>query len=286
VSKKDTNYFFSIGTETIAQCLNQRFRKWDLFGYLQNLNTTVILMKFKIPNFFPNTLLLPAFLIICCTFMESCSTTAATQITGTWKDPEARNYKDFFVAVLSKNLPARSALEQNISARLKREGVKVTQSLDVFSHSDKVETPEEKKAAVEKIQSLGHDAIITVAVVRQTEESRYVPGANSYTPTNIGFGTGYFQPMTGRGVPGPGTYGPFGTYYTSASSAYTTPGYYETDKIYFLESRVYDAGTSRLVWSAQSETFNPTNINSASEDFALAMVTALKKANLIYKEKK
>ncbi len=241
-------------------------------------------MKIKPIPYSLYPLILTASLILITFVLESCSSTA-TQITGSWKDPESKSYKDFFVAVLSKNLPARSTLERDISSRLKHEGVKVTQSLDVFSHSEKLETTEEKKAAVEKIQGLGHDAIITVTLIKHTEEERYVPGANSYTPTNIGYGSGYYQPMTG-GVPGPGSYGAFGGYYTSASTAYSTPGYYEMDKAYFVESRVYDTKTSKLVWSAQSETFNPGDLASASSDFSTVMVAAMKKAQLIFREAK
>lgn len=236
-------------------------------------------------HFSLRTLVFNLLLIICSAVLESCSTTAATQITGSWKDPEAKSYKDFFVAVLSKNLPARSTLEQDISRNLKHEGVKVTQSMDIFPHIEKVESAEEKKAAVEKIQGLGHDAIITVVLVSHTEEDRYVPGANSYTPTNFGTGTGYYNPARG-GDPGPGAYGAFGGYYTSASTAYSTPGYYEMDKTYYVESRIYDAHTSKLIWSAQSETFNPGNLHNASGDFSQVMVAAMKKANLIYKEEK
>ena len=72
----------------------------------------------------------------------------------------------------------------------------------------------------------------------------------------------------------------------SASTAYNTPGYYETDKIYFIQINMYDARSRKLVWSAQSETFYPGNIDTASYDFSFVMVEALRKANLIYKEER
>lgn len=209
----------------------------------------------------------------------SCSTTQATSITGSWKDPEATNYKDFFVAVLSKNKQVRSTLEYDISRRLKKEKVKAAQSLDVFAHSDKYETTEEKQAAVAKIQSLGHDAIIVITVLKHTESSRYVEGSSSYAPTNMGYGTGYTI-ATGA-APLTGNYGAFGGYYVSGSSVYQTPGYYEMDKTYFVESNVYDARTSKLIWSAQSQTFNPGDLATASGDFSLVMVEAMKKAGII-----
>ncbi len=62
------------------------------------------------------------FLMVCAGCLLSCST--ATKITGSWRDPEAKSYKDFLVAVLTKNLPARTPLERDISSRLKHERVK------------------------------------------------------------------------------------------------------------------------------------------------------------------
>lgn len=240
-------------------------------------------MKVKTPYLPLLTLFHSAFLFVCFSALESCSTTAATTITGSWKAPEASKYNDFFVVVLSKNLPVRSTLENDISRKLKKEGVKVSQSLSVFSPAEKLETPEEKKVAVEKIQALGHDAIITIVVVRHTEEERYVPGANSSQPVAVGVGTGYYNPARGGALPA-GSYGSFGGYYADASTTYTTPGYYETDKTYFVQSNVYDAKTSRLVWSAQSETFNPANLAAASSDFSTVMAEAMAKAGIFNKK--
>src|SRR5882762_4710403 len=102
-------------------------------------------------------------IVACFAFVLSCGT-PATKITGSWKDPAATSYKNFFVAVLTKNLQARKQLEGDIADRLKREHVRVTRSLEVFPHSEKVETPEERQAAIEKIQSLGHDAIMVIKI--------------------------------------------------------------------------------------------------------------------------
>ncbi|HEV8515204.1 MAG TPA: hypothetical protein VGQ59_18105 [Cyclobacteriaceae bacterium] len=221
--------------------------------------------------------------IICFVFVLSCGT-PATKITGSWKDPKAESYKDFFIAVLSKNQQVRQQLEGDIANRLKKTHVKVTRSLEVFPHTEKVETPEEKKAAIEKIKALGHEAIMVIKLVNKTEDTRYVAGTNSYAPTNIGIGTGYNLQTTG--APPPGQYGAFGMYYLDNYGSHTTPGYYQMDQAYFLESNLFDTKTEKLVWSAQSEVFNPANLPSASGDFSFVMVDALKKGNLIYKDEK
>jgi hypothetical protein len=241
-------------------------------------------VKLKFAYFSLPPSVIAALVIIFVAGLESCTTLKpTTDLTGTWKDPEAKSYKDFFVAVLTKNLPVRSTIEGDIARKLKQEKVKASKSLDVIEHAEKVETVEEKKAAVEKIKGLGYDAIITVTLIKHTEENRYVPGTTSYAPTSVGIGTGYYNPVT-KTDQGSGSYGAFGAYYMDASSAYNTDGYYVVDKVYFLESRLYDANTSKLVWSAQSETFYPDDIEKASSDFSYVMVEALKKGNLIYKK--
>ena len=235
-------------------------------------------------SFQHNTLLLV--LLIICVALESCAPTVkATNITASWKDPQAKTYKNFFVAALVKNRPARKYIEDDISDNLKQERVKAAKSLDILGHSENVETPEEKKAAVEKIRSLGYDAVVVVTLLRTQEESRWVEGASSYSPTNVGVGSGYVNPLT-NAASIPGAYGSFGMYYTDTSTPYNTPGYYEKSKTYFVQCNVYDVETSNLIWSAQSETFDPGNVAAASDDFALAMVNALKAANIIYKKEK
>jgi len=243
-------------------------------------------MKTKLANISLHRSLQLTFIITCIVAWVSCATrTPTTTITGSWKDPEGKSYKDFLVAGLSKNLQARSSFEGDIAKKLKHEGVKAAESWLILGRDQKLDSAEDKKAALAKIQAMSYDAIITITLVKKTENARYVPGTTSYAPTNIGVGTGYYDPATGLNQGG-GSYGSFGTYYMSASTVYNTEGYYETDKEYFVQSNVYDAKTAKLVWSAQSETFNPANLAMASSDFSYVMTEAMNKANLIYKKQK
>ena len=61
------------------------------------------------------------------------------------------------------------------------------------------------------------------------------------------------------------------------------PGYYATDKNYYLEINLYDAKTEELVWSAQSETTNPSSIETFSNSFSQLVVNQLIKDGLISK---
>jgi hypothetical protein len=223
-------------------------------------------------------------MFICLFVLATCSAPRpTTTITGSWKAPDAKSYQTFFVVVLNKKLQVRSALEGEVARMLKKQDVKAAKSLDILGKDEKIETPEEKKAAVEKIQSMNYDAIVTVALLKYTEEKVFVPGVSSYSPANVGVGSGYYNPATGANQSA-GGHSAFGMYYMDGGDLYNAPGHYETTKVYFIESNVYEANGAKLVWSAQSEAFYAGDLNKASRDFATAIVQAVKQAGLIRKD--
>jgi hypothetical protein len=61
------------------------------------------------------------------------------------------------------------------------------------------------------------------------------------------------------------------------------PGYYATDKTYFLETNLYDAATEKLVWSAQSETVNPGSIDKFVQDYPKKLIAQMVKDGLLKK---
>ncbi len=195
--------------------------------------------------------------------LAGCS--SGTKITGSWKAPEAMKYKTFFVTVLNRDLTVRTAVEGNLSSSLTKSGVNVTKSVELFSPATKIETKTEREQVIKKIQAGGYEAIMAISLIKKEENTYYVPGTTAaYDPKSLGGFSGMF----------PG-------YYDNGVSTYSTPGYYQTDKIYFIESNVYDGKTLKLVWSAQSQTFNPVNIKAASSEFSSVVVDALKKDKLI-----
>jgi hypothetical protein len=61
------------------------------------------------------------------------------------------------------------------------------------------------------------------------------------------------------------------------------PGYYVTDKTYFLETNLYDSETEELIWSAQSETVNPGGIDNFVADYPDKLVEQMVKDGLLQK---
>jgi hypothetical protein len=203
------------------------------------------------------------FTLIILVFAAGCS--PSTKILGSWTGPNTPSepYKSIFVTGITENLVARQTFENDIDAFLEEKGVTATSSFDIIPPGFKA-TEENKDATINAIREGGSDAILTIALLDQTSETRYVPGTTMYSP--MGYG---------------GYYGRFSGYYSYYNPVMYDPGYYATDKNYYLEMNLYDAETEELVWSSQSETTNPSTIESFSKTFSQVIVQRLIKDGLI-----
>lgn len=193
----------------------------------------------------------------------SCS--PSTQLTGSWKSPEAtqKHYGKVIVAALTDNVRARQTVENDLQAQLAERGISATKSIDIFPPALMRDSGSNADGLLQKIQGDGYDAILTAALVDEETETRYVPGNQGYAPMRFGW------------------YGSFRGYYANWAPTFYDPGYYREDKVYFLESNLYDAENDRLLWSAQSRSYNPGNLERFSRKFAELTVTTMREQDLI-----
>lgn len=180
--------------------------------------------------------------------MISCS--PSTKIVGSWKSPEIGNkqYHDLFILALTDNFINRKTFEEDFSAILTDKGIKSLPSVNVLQPGMKMENIKADQIA-EAIEKEGADGVITMGVIDQTSETRYVPGS-AYPVGGYGF-RGYY-----------GYYG---------GMAYS-PGYYTTDKSYFIEIKLFDVKSEKMIWSAQSEITNPGNLESTAMTFSRVVI--------------
>jgi hypothetical protein len=109
------------------------------------------------------------------------------------------------------------------------------------------------------------DAILTLSTVKQETQTRYVPGSSPYSPLGYPY------------------YNDFWGYYSYWYPRFYAPGYYVLDKIYYIEVNLYDTQTEKLVWSAQSKTYNPDDLPSFSREFSDVIADKLKNDGMISK---
>jgi hypothetical protein len=92
-------------------------------------------------------------------------------------------------------------------------------------------------------------------------------------------GSTYYQPY-----PSYGYYGNFGMYYNYHGSYVYDPGYYVEDQTYFIESNLYDVSTGDIMWSVQSEAYNPSNLKTLAQTYSAILIDKLKKEGFLKKQ--
>ena len=191
----------------------------------------------------------------------------STEITGSWKNPNALmvgEVNTILVTALTGRTMARQSMEDELSRALNKQGYKTVKSIDVMPPTLSSGQTVERSDLIAKINGTGADAILTVALLDKETETRYVPGNQGYAP-----------------IPRFGYYGTFWGYYNTWYPTLYSPGYYEEDKVYFLETNLYDAKTEQLLWSAQSESYNPSNLPDFADEFAKVVVSRLENDGLL-----
>jgi hypothetical protein len=61
-------------------------------------------------------------------------------------------------------------------------------------------------------------------------------------------------------------------YYNYWSPMMYDPGYYTTDKTYFMEGDLFDVASENMIWSVQTESYNPSSIEKFSKDLTQLML--------------
>lgn len=204
-------------------------------------------------------------MLLVCSVIASCS--PISKITGSWVDPASKgkllNGKTIFIASLTSNIKVRTELENGFTELVSSKNIKTVKGNDYFNPEFYKKIPAEK-ALQTQIQKSGADYILTISMINKNSETRYVPGMNRYAP---------FSRF--------GWYGGFYSYYNYWSPMFYEPGYYVTDRIYFMETNLYELSGNKLIWSAQSETVNPGSIDNFVRTYPKVLVDQLLKDGLI-----
>jgi len=189
-------------------------------------------------------------------FVLSCS--PSHKVTSSWVSPEAKTskkkYSKVFIVCLTENQAAKNIVESDLEKAARSKGFQAVKASDVFAPNFTKDNGPDKAAIIAKVRQLGCDAILTSALIDKTSQQHYVPGMVSYAPF-VGFG--------GLG---------FGGYYGYMyPMMYSSPGYYTTEKTYFIETNVFDVASENMIYSIQSQGYDPATITSFSRDYSAAV---------------
>ena len=186
---------------------------------------------------------------------------AATSLTNAWKEPDYKGggFKTLLVIGATESATNRRIFESGFSRALSAAGVEAVASYTVIPQDGKIEEAA-LRAAVRK---QGLDGVIITRLVRVDKKTVYTPG--------------YYA----GGVPAVGYRNSVYGYYNGAWSPYARPAEVREYESAVLETSLWNAADEKLVWTATTETFAPSNVKSAADDFSKVMIEELRARKLL-----
>lgn len=197
-------------------------------------------------------------------FLLIAGCSSSSHITSSWKAENIQPKKFSKIVVLGlildKDRSLRESIEQHLVADLNNLGQTAVCSCDEYNPKAFENMTEEE--AVRKLQLSGVGAVMTVVLLDKTKERYYVPGRAQYTPYNIYYNRfwGYSRTIYGR---------------------IYTAGYYTENTKYFWETNLYDLSTNTLLYSAQSQSFDPASSEVLGNEYGQMIVKDLIKKNVL-----
>ncbi|THU39539.1 hypothetical protein FAM09_13625 [Niastella caeni] len=196
-------------------------------------------------------------------FLGACS---SSRVTHSWKSEfPAKNYNKILVIAISgeTDLWTRQKMEDHLAGDLKTRGYDATSSLKEYGAKAFRDLSEE--AVLNKLQNSGFDAVITIVLLDKEKERYYVPGHIYYSP--------YMR-----------YYNRFWGYYTTIYDRVYQPGYYVMNTKYFWESNLFDVASKELIYSVQTESFDPSSSENLAHEYGKLIVNDMVKNQVLTKK--
>lgn len=175
-------------------------------------------------------------------------------------------FKKVLIVALAKDESTRRATENRIASI----NPKVLNPSYNYLNQQNLNLTQEQKISI--VQSEGFDGAITLRFIRADKQTEYVPGtANYYGGMGYpGMGYGY---VGGYGM---GYGAGFGGWYGAYAPAYYTPGYYQENVYYYIETNIFDLKNNKLVWSATTKSLDISDINTTVDEIMEACVQQMR----------
>jgi hypothetical protein len=190
--------------------------------------------------------------------LTACS---STTMKSTWKDPDTQTLPfqkgDTVIAlVMSPNEGVRRPAEDALARELTSRGtIKGVPAYSIIPTED-LRNETQAKAHIEGSGASG------VVVMRVVGRSQQVTAS---------------QPV----YTGPRHRSFYGGYYGAGWGTAYSPGYLRTDTTYSIETLLYDLKQGKLVWAGQSDTYNPSKVETVIKEIVDEAVKEMVKQGLI-----
>lgn len=184
--------------------------------------------------------------------LSACS---STQLINQWSDPRFSQQRLHHVLVYTENpdIGMARSIELEVATSL-GELTRATPAYEVFGDTALSSLPKAQIQAT--LQSRGIDGLLLGGVSRTTFTEKYVPPE---------YQTGFWSDGWGYGWGG----------------TMVTPGYSYVSTSTYVQGMLYAVADGRLVWSAQTRTTDPGNLEHVRQDIQKLIADSLKQAQVL-----
>ena len=185
--------------------------------------------------------------------IAACST--ASRITSSWSPRPTTPvlFKKIIVLGLihDRDRSLREHMEHSLVADLRSHGQDAVCACELYAPKEFDQLTEAE--ALTKLSRSGVDGVLTIVLLDKERERYYVPGQMQFTPYGFYYDRfwGYSRTLYGR---------------------IYSPGYYLTNTRYFWESNLYDLSDGKLIYSAQSQSFDPASSDQLGKEYGKLIV--------------
>ena len=187
----------------------------------------------------------------------------STRVLSSWAYPSPPDNAMDKVLVLSvmPSMSDRDNVERAMVVELTNAGIAANTATSIFGPRGFVGLDEPQ--ILEKLRSTGFTSVMIISLFDKEKETRYVPGTWYVAPRVVGFHRFYRR-------------------YIVMYDWMHTPGHFRTHVNFILEADIFTIDDSdALIYSAQTQKWDPSNSRVLGESFARAIVNDLRSNGLV-----
>jgi len=203
-----------------------------------------------------NILLSLSAIIVFSLLLSACGPTTSS-VVKRWSDPDYQGpaLKKILVIGIVKDDSKRQSFEQDFSSMITTSNRSGVASYTVLPNLENTNKKEQILAAVRKT---GTDGVLMVTLLRVSKVERDDPATYSYYPT----------------------YGMYDSYGRSHSLVYN-PGNTRTNTRVYLSTKLFSVATEKMIWSATTESFNPTSARTVTNELEKMVISDMEKSGML-----
>ena len=177
-----------------------------------------------------------------------------------WRDSNYSGTIDNILIIGVSDQPVvRRLFEDTFVKELAALGVSAKSSYQILT-DEQISSKDTLEAAI-RAQSM--NSVLVTRVIGVEEINTYTPPTYTYTPSNL---NRHYQD--------------YHSYFNHAVQV-ATPGYWDKFDVLKLESNLYDSASQQLIWSVQSESFDPRSATQLIDDQITVAIKSLRNTGLI-----